>query len=131
MKSCNSIIPSIDIERHLLACLTDVLENSIPVCLYTYATARAVYNEEFYIRSKEENSYSYDVIYQIVSDLYGRDRMDNKITLEFIYNNKGTPLPIYVSYYDGSIVISTEVAFLNSVDGDNSYRVVLFDGVKF
>ena len=122
MKNSNTIFPAIDIEKHLVDSLGEILDGSTPVCLYTYDTARAAYNEEFYVSSKtfEEANYTYRVMLEIVSEMYGRDRMDNKITLEFDYAG----VIVYVSYADGKISISNKVNFFSSIDGVNSYRVV-------
>lgn len=122
MKNSNTIFPSIDIEKHLVDSLGEILDNSTPVCLYTYDTARAAFNEEFYISSRnfEETNYTYRVMLEIVSQMYGRDRMDNKITLEFDYAG----IPVYVSYHDNKISISNKVTFWSEIDGYNSYRVV-------
>lgn len=130
MRPTNKLIQSINVERPFIVSFYKILCNSIPECLYTYDTARASYNEDFYIESSKSDEV-YDLMSQIVSDLYGRDRMDNKITLEFIYNNNGSPLPIYVSYYDGRISVSSNITFWSGIDGENSYRVIKFDGIKF
>lgn len=122
MKNSNTIFPAIDIEKHLVDSLGEILDNSTPVRMFTYDTARAAYNEEFYVSSKtfEEANYTYRVMLEIVSEMYGRDRMDNKITLEFDYAG----VIVYVSYADGKISISNKVNFFSSIDGVNSYRVV-------
>jgi len=125
MKNVNKIFEEIDITKHFTNTLLDILLGSTPVCMYTYDTARTSYNDEFYV--KYDGSLGYDLISPIISDLYGMDRMDNKITLMFLYQGH---IPIFISYWDGSVVISNKVWFLSSVEGDNSYRVVEFKGMQ-
>lgn len=135
MRNVNTILPNIDIERHMLATLTDVLMHTTPVRMYTYDTCIAGNSEEFYLKS--DNKLCYDVMEMIVSDLYGKNRMDNKITLQFSYDvvdedRTYHSTPIYVTYYDGSIIISNKVYFFNEdLTGFGSYRVVEFESIKF
>lgn len=133
MRNVNTILPNIDIERHVLATLTDVLMHTTPVRMYTYDTCIAGISEEFYLKS--DNKLCYDIMEMIVSDLYGRGRMDNKITLEFSYDvvdedRTCHSTPMYVTYYDGSIIISNKVYFFNEITGFDSYRVVEFESIK-
>ena len=133
MKSVNTLFPTIDINASILPNLLELCMNSTPVRMYTYDTCVASYNEEFYIESRD-SAITYDAIEMIVSDLYGSNRMDNKITLEFnMWNvdNKTYDIPVYVTYKDNRITMSTRVNFWNDVTGHNSYRVVNFDGIRF
>lgn len=133
MKSVNTLFPTIDINASILPNLLELCMNSTPVRMYTYDTCVASYNEEFYIESRD-SAITYDAIEMIVSDLYGSNRMDNKITLEFnMWNvdNKTYDIPVYVTYKDNRITMSTRVNFWNDVTGPNSYRVVNFDGIRF
>jgi hypothetical protein len=125
MRNVNTIIPGIDIQRHFVHSLFDILKGSIPVCLYTYDTCQASWNEEFYVET--DSKHSYEIMDLIVSDLYGKLKMDNKITMRFDYND----IPFYITYRDGSIIISNKVTFWSDVEGANAYRVVNFDGIKF
>jgi len=127
MKNVNTIIPGIDIEKKIFPILTDLLIHTTPVCMYTYDTCIATYSEEFYVRS--DSKYCYEVMDLIVSDLFGKLKMDNKITLKFVYSvideDRYTHLiPLYVTYYDGSLIISNKVTFWSSIDGFNSYRYI-------
>ena len=130
MRNVNTILP-IDINKPLVEVLDDILSYCSPCCLFTYDTARAVYNNEFYVESKfsskglyDEYASCHDMVYIIVNSLYGPDRMDNKITMKFY-----TPddIPVYISWWDGKIVISNEVyIYQNTLGPNNSHRLIPF-----
>jgi hypothetical protein len=129
MRNVNTILPKIDIEKHIISSLTDILIHTTPICLYTYDTCQACYNDEFYVST--DNKYCYDIVNTIVSDLYGRLRMDNKITLEFNFNimdedRNCHSTPLYLTYKDGSITLSSQVHFWSTIDGVNAYRVIKY-----
>lgn len=127
MRNVNTIIPGINIEKNFIPMLTDLLIHTTPLCMYTYDTCIATYSEEFYV--KVDNKFSYDIVDMIVTDLYGKLKMDNKITLKFAYSvidedRYSHLIPLYVSYKDGSLIISNKVTFWNNIDGVNSYRYI-------
>ena len=130
MRNVNTILP-IDINKPLVEVLDDILSYCSPSCMYTYDTARASYNDKLYVESKfsskelyDQYASCHDMIYVIVNSLYGPDRMDNKITMKFY-----TPddIPVYISWWDGKIVISNEVhIYQNTLGPNSSYRLIPF-----
>jgi hypothetical protein len=91
-----------------------------PVCLYTYETARADNTLAFI---KYEGTYN--DMFNIVERFFGREWMDNKITLHFecIDNPE---IKLYITFWDNKVSIGTDVYFF--VDLSNpvqAYRKVL------
>lgn len=119
MTSFNTLLP--DLGTDFRTVYDFIVGNATPVCMYTYSTCIASSSKQFYIEYSGDTSYECcNIISEEVTYLYGRGRMDNKITLEYDY--KG--IRLYITYWDNRISISNGVTFLNDVRGVNQYRVV-------
>jgi len=130
VKHSNTLIPSIGTDfQEVFEYVTSV---ATPICLYTYETCNANYNDDgLYVESRDTGTDGYRMMDKEVTSLYGHNKMDNKITLKYeIYkwdddDNEYT-VPVYITYWDGRISISSTVFFFREVTGYNSYRVVHF-----
>jgi len=126
--------------NNVLSCGTDFHEvfdcvvNGTPVCLYTYETANACYSATsplLYIINEVNSGYNYALMKHVVTEAYGRNKMDNKITLKYSVpydvNEDGDLLeiPVYITCWDGRISISTDVYFFRDITGFDAYRVVM------
>lgn len=132
MKQINTLIPFLETDFHEV--FNYVTSKGTPTCLYTYETCNACYspNASLYVRYEESihsDQYPYCLIKQVVTELYGSGKMDNKITLRYLIDMwdvdyEHYDVPIYITYWDGRISISTDVYFFRDIEGANSYRVV-------
>lgn len=130
MKNVNKLIPSIGTE--LKEVFEYVTSKGTPLCLYTYETANACYdrNSPLYVRDDENSKENYSLMDDVVSATYGRNMMDNKITIKYSVVYDVTEdmveltIPIYITFWDSRISISTEVYFFKDINGFDSYRVV-------
>lgn len=84
--------------------------NMVPVMLFPYEVAHA----RSYIRLEAEASKSfYNEIVRIVEINFGKDRMDNKITIRFQDLDQDSH-SLYVTLWDGRLYIGADVHFFNT-----------------
>ena len=136
MQSINKLLP---VEVDFKEVFNFVTSHGTPLCLYTYETCNACYSSTspLYVRDDENSQENYSIMDRAVRDTYGHSKMDNKITLKysvpydidedanFVY------VPVYITFWDGRISISTEVCFFREIEGANAYRVVEFENTQF
>jgi len=134
MRPINNLIPCIGTDFHEVF---DYVTKATPICLYTYETCNANYNRDgLYVEDRDErddnkSNYKYGLIKQAVSETYGHNRMDNKITLAYSVpydiseDGDLMEVNVYVTYWDGRISISSTVFFFREITGYNAYRVVM------
>lgn len=82
-----------------------LFKDAKPVCLYTYETC---YSRNHIIEFKAD----YGDVEKLVDKYYGRNRMDNKITL--VFENSGG-IVFYATYWDGNLAIGTSVHFFQDL----------------
>jgi len=129
MRHVNNLIPFVSSDFKQVF---DSVINCTPVSLYTYETCRAShYDANLYVENRENSTYNYGIIKQVVTDIYGWNKMDNKITLEYSVpydiSEDGDLMEatVYVTMWDGTITISDKVMFFRDVKGFDSYRKVM------
>lgn len=78
----------------------------IPVELYPYETAHAKNS----ICIDPDSDALYSSVYKLVDKYFGKDRMDNKITMKFQHLDSPSSV-LYVTWWDGRLYIGNEVNF--------------------
>lgn len=130
MRPVNTLIPSLGTNFYEVF---EYVTKATPICLYTYETCNANYNRDgLYVEDRDDNSgYKYDLVKKAVTEAYGHNKMDNKITLHYSvpYDINGdgdfVEVDIYVTFWDGRISISSTVFFFREITGHNAYRIVM------